>query len=194
MKIRSTAFALAVSLCASLFVPQPAPAADAQISELLTHLNPCTVVAVQMVDDVDSSQARPGDFYRFETINAVTVGNKIALPARTMGFGVVSVASSAGRSGRPGTLVLEPRYFVLPDGEHFGVVLDHNASDLQRSGNSGNMPGYLGAIPVPGVGAAIGLFNYFHHGKDIEVKKGTIFSVFPSDSPSVEKCQDKPDL
>lgn len=188
------ALAFAALVALSLALPLRAPASDEEIVDSLNKLSPCTVVAVQMVDDVDSSDARPGDFYRFETINAVTEGNKIVLPARTMGFGIVSVASSAGRGGRPGTLVLEPRYFVLPGGEHFGVVLDHNASDLQRSGNSGNMPGYLGAIPLPGVGAAIGLFNYFHHGKDIEVKKGTIFSVFPSESPTVEKCQDKPDL
>lgn len=194
MSIRTTALTLAALLTLPLLSPARTLASDDEIVALLGKLNPCTVVAVQMVDDVNSSEARPGDFYRFETINAVTIGDKIVLPARTMGYGIVSVASSAGRGGRPGTLVLEPRYFVLPGGDHFGVVLDHNASDLQRSGNSGNMPGYLGAIPVPGVGAAIGLFNYFHHGKDIEVKKGTIFSVFPSESPSVEKCQDKPDL
>ena len=194
MTIRTAALAFATLLGLSLASPPRTLASDAEIVQLLSKLSPCTVVAVQMVDDVDSSDARPGDFYRFETINAVTVGKTIVLPARTMGYGVVSVASSAGRGGRPGTLVLEPRYFVLPNGEHFGVVLDHNASDLERSGNSGNMPGYLGAIPVPGVGAAIGIFNYFHHGKDIEVKKGTIFSVFPSESPSVEKCQDQPDL
>ena len=194
MSIRMTTPLLAVLLGLTLLFPAGALAAEPETSALLGKIDLCTVVAVQMIDDVDSSQARPGDFFRFETINAVTVGNTIVLPARTIGYGIVSIASAAGRGGRPGTLVLEPRYLVLPGGEHFGVVLDHNASDLQRSGNSGNMPGYLGAIPLPGVGAAIGLFNYFHHGKDIEVKKGTIFSVFPSDSPSVEKCQDKPAL
>lgn len=191
--IERSAAVLAAAVALLLASPLAAPA-DPEITALAEHLNPCTVVAVQMVDDVNSADARPGDFYRFETINAVTVGNAIAIPARTMGYGLVSVASPAGRGGRPGTLVLEPRYFVLPSGAHLGVVLDHNASDLVRSGNSGNMPGYLGAIPVPGVGAAIGIFNYFHHGKNIEVKRGTIFSVFPSESPSTEKCQEKPDL
>lgn len=169
-------------------------AQEPEITGLATRLSPCTVVAVQMLDSVNSADAHPGDFYRFETINAVTSGKTVVLPARTLGYGIVAVASPAGRAGRAGTLVLEPRYFVLPGGAHLGVVLDHNASDLQRSGNSGNMPGYLGAIPVPAVGAAIGIFNYFHHGRDIEVKRGTIFSVFPSESPSTEKCQEKPDL
>lgn len=157
-------------------------------------VDPCTVVAVEMMDDVDSADARPGDFFRFQTINAVTDRNHIVIPARTMGYGVVSVASPAGRAGRAGTLVLEPKYLDMPSGQRVGVVLDHNASDLQRSGASGGVPGYLGALPVPGVGAAVGLFNYFHHGKDIEVKRGTVFTIFPSDDPSVEKCQTHPAL
>ena len=160
----------------------------------ISGLNPCTVVAVQMIDTLDSSQAQPGDFFRFETVNAVTVGNEIVIPARTIGYGIVAIASPAGRSGRAGTLVLEPRYLVLPSGAHLGVVLDHNASDLQRSGKTGNTPGYLGALPVPGLGAAIGIFNYFHNGKNIEVKKGMLFSIFPADGPQTEKCQDKPEL
>lgn len=173
-----------------LLAAVPAAARAVEIS----GLHACSVVAVQMVDSVDSASAKPGDFFRFETINAVTVGNKIVIPARTMGYGIVAVASPAGSGGRAGTLVLEPRYLVLPSGDHLGVVLNHNTSDLQRSGNSGNMPGYLGAIPIPGVGAAIGIFNFFHHGRDIEVKKGAAFTIFPTDSPSSEKCQDDPEL
>lgn len=152
----------------------------------------CTVVAVAMVDNVTSADAKAGDFFRFETVNAATNGNTIVLPARTRGYGVVAIAAAAGRSGRAGTLVLEPRYLVLPNGSHLGVVLNHNTGGLQRNGTSGNVPGYLGAIPLPGVGAAIGIFNYFHRGKDIEVPRGTIFSVFPSDAPDVERCQDHP--
>jgi hypothetical protein len=147
-----------------------------------------------MVDSVDSGTAQPGDFFRFQTINAVTVGNKIVIPARTMGFGIVVIASAAGAASRPGTLVLEPRYLVLPSGEHLGVVLNHNTSSLQASGQSGGAPGYLGAIPMPGIGAAIGIFNFFHHGRNIEVKKGTEFTIFPSDTPSTERCQEHPEL
>lgn len=186
----------AAALAACILAASTLPAgADALTDVLeLSSLNPCTVVAVQMVDNVDSSNAQPGDFFRFETINAVTVGNKIVIPARTMGYGIVAVASAAGRGGRAGTLVLEPRYLELPNHAHLGVVLDHNASDLQKNGKSGNMPGYLGAIPVPAIGAAIGIFNYFHRGHDILVKKGEIFSIFPADGPQTERCQEHPDL
>ncbi len=152
----------------------------------------CTVVAVQMMDTVDSSDARPGDFFRFETVNAVTTGASVVVPERTMGEGIVAVASPAGRNARPGTLVLEPRYLILPNGHHLEVVLNHNTNSLEESGRNDSLPGYLGAIPLLGVGAAVGAFNYFRKGKDIVVPRGTMFSVFPSDEPSVEHCQAHP--
>lgn len=165
--------------------------ARADVTAASVGLNRCTIVAVMMDVTVDSATAHPGDFFRFQTVNAVTKGAKIIIPARTQGYGVVAVAAPAGRGGRPGSLVLEPRYLEMPGGR-LGVVLDHNASDLQSSGVTGNVPGYLGAIPIPGMGVAIGAFNYFHHGKDIAVKKGALFSVFPSDDPEVARCQSNP--
>jgi hypothetical protein len=152
----------------------------------------CTVVAAEMMDSVDSSDARPGDFFRFQTVNAVTDGTKVVIPARTMGYGIVTVAAPASRDAHPGTLVLEPRYLMLPDGQRMGVVLNHNTVALDESGATNGIPGYLGAIPVLGVGAAIGLFNYFRKGKNVVVRRGTVFTIFPSDDPSVERCQDHP--
>jgi hypothetical protein len=155
-------------------------------------LDRCTVVAVEMMESVDSSDARPGDFFRFETVNAVTSGATVVIPARTMGYGIVAVASPAGRDARPGTLVLEPRYLMMPDGKRLGVVLNHNTDSLDKSGANDSIPGYLGAIPVFGVGAAIGIFNYFRKGKNIVVPRGTVFTIFPGDDPSVESCQEHP--
>jgi hypothetical protein len=155
-------------------------------------VDPCTVVAVEMMDSVSSLDARPGDFFRFETVNAVTNGAQIVIPALTEGEGIVVIAAAAGRQGHAGSLVLEPLYLILPNGHHVGVVLNHNTDSLQKSGASDSVPGYLGAIPVPGVGMAIGAFNYFHKGKNIEVPRGTVFTIFPSDDPSVERCQDHP--
>jgi hypothetical protein len=155
-------------------------------------LDPCTVVAAQMMDRVDSTDARPGDFFRFETVNAVTSGSKVVIPARTMGYGIVAVASPAGRDARPGTLVLEPRYLMLPEGKRLGVVLNHNTDSLEKAGANDGIPGYLGAIPLFGVGAAIGIFNYFRKGKNIVVPRGTVFTLFPSDDPAVEACQAHP--
>jgi hypothetical protein len=176
----------ALAACATLACLCAAVPASALV------LDRCTVVAVQMMESIDSTQARPGDFFRFETVNAVTAGPRVVIPERTMGYGVVAVASPAGGDARPGTLVLEPRYLLMPDGQHLGVVLNHNTDTLEKAGPNDGIPGYLGAIPVPGVGAAIGLFNHFRKGKNIVVPRGTVFTLFPSDDPSVEHCQDHP--
>lgn len=184
MLLRFASMALSALLLALAALPIAASAASA--------LDPCTVVAVEMVNTVNSAQARPGDFFRFQTVNAVTVGARVVIPARTMGYGIVAIASPAGREGRAGSLVLEPRYLVLPDGTHLGVVLNHHTNALDPTGKSGDAPGLLGAIPVPGVGAAVGIFNYFHKGKNIEVQRGSVFTIFPSDDPSVERCQRHP--
>ncbi len=174
-------FSLA-AVAALALLPGRAPAA----------IDPCTVVAVEMMDSVNSVDARPGDFFRFQTVNAVTDGNKIVIPQRTEGYGIVAIAVPAGHQGRAGLLVLEPRYFVLPGGAHRGVVLNHNTDPLEKSGASNSVPGYVGAIPVPGLSAGIMAFNYFHNGKNIVVPRGTVFTVFPSEDPSVERCQDHP--
>ncbi|MHB8228159.1 MAG: hypothetical protein ACYDA5_11485 [Vulcanimicrobiaceae bacterium] len=164
----------------------------AQMRTRSLGLDPCTVVAVEMLGSVDSKTAQPGDFFRFQTINAVTVRTHIAIPARTMGYGIVVIASPAARAGRPGTLLLEPRYLVLPNGRKLGVVLDHSASGLYRSGPTGDAPGYLGVIPLPALDAAVNIFNLFHNGKNIDIPRGTVFAIFPSDDPSVERCQAHP--
>ncbi|MGA8534401.1 MAG: hypothetical protein WB615_09875 [Candidatus Tumulicola sp.] len=180
--VRHAVTAVLAVLTISL-MPRPAAALS---------IEPCTVIAVEMMDEVDSSDARPGDFFRFQTVNAVTTGARVVIPARTMGEGIVAVASPAGRESRPGTLVLEPRYLIMPGGGHVGVVLNHNTDSLEKAGAGAGIPGYLGAIPIPGVGLAIGAFDYFHKGKNIVVKRGTLFTVFPSDNPAVEHCQDHP--
>lgn len=188
MKPHRSVVAAAVVLLSG--IPLGTPARAAHLA--LLSVDPCTVVAVQMMESVNSADAKPGDFFRFETVNAVTGGAKVMIPARTIGYGIVAIASPASREGHPGSLVLEPRYLVMPGGGHVGVVLNHNTNSLELAGKSDTIPGYLGAIPLPGVGVAIGMFNYFHRGKNIVVPRGTLFTVFPSDDPSVERCQDRP--
>lgn len=178
--------AVTTAICASLLAAAALPVGA------IEQYDECTVVAVEMLDPVNSADARPGDFFRFQTVNAVTSGDRIVIPARTIGYGIVVVATPAGRNSHPGALILEPLYLIMPGGKHQGVVLNNNTSSLDKSGAANNVPGYLGAIPIPGVGAAIGIFNYFHNGKNIVVDRGQVFTVFASDDPTVERCQSHP--
>lgn len=179
---------LSLLMITALFWAAPAPAAIEQVTAHTLGLPVCTVVVVQTSGDVDSATVKAGEFFQFQTVNAVTHGNRIVIPMHTPGWGVISVAGAAGPHGQAGTLLLDPRFLELPGGRKLSVVLDHNGSALQKSGSSGNAPGYLGAIPLPGLGAAIGAFNYFHHGNNITVPKGTMFAVFPSDDPATANC------
>jgi hypothetical protein len=187
--IETASMYTAALLSAAVLAAQPSPAASAVPGNPLTLLPPCTPIAVQTTNSVYSKTAVVGDFFQFQTLNSVTYHNHIVLEPNTIGWGIVTVASPAAKGGRAGSLVLEPLYFLLPDGRKLGVVLDHNSSDLRSAGASNSLPGYLGAIPVVGVGVVVGAFDYFHHGKDITVDRGTIFAVLPSNNPSVAKCR-----
>lgn len=182
------ALASAPFLAAVAEGPTPTPS---QHPNPLATVQPCTAVNVETLDSIDSAHAKPGDFFRFRTLSATTDGGKqVVIPAHTLGYGVVSVAVPAGKQGRSGSLLLEPLYLKMPDGDELGVVLDHGSRDLQKQGKTGDMiPGYLGAIPVPGLGVVIGAINYFSHGKDITLPKGTPFSIFPENDPQSAFCQ-----
>ena len=151
-------------------------------------LPPCTQVIVEMVDPVNSAKAKAGDFFRIKTTGAVTRGGKIALPEGMPGYGIVTLAVAAGK-GHGGALGLEPLYLYFPNGVKVHVVRDRRPNELTAQGASGGIPGYVGAVPLPGVGLAISAFNALHKGKDITIPPGTLASVFASDSPETAKCQ-----
>lgn len=164
----------------------------AEAPEPKPTVQPCTAVSVETLDAVDSAHARPGDFFRFQTLQPTTDGSKhLVIPAHTVGYGVIALVVSAGKQGRAGALLLEPLYLKMPDGGQLGVVLDYGVvDDLEKQGKSGELiPGYLGLVPVPGLGVAIGAVNYFRHGKDITIKKGTPFAIFPQNDPRSAFCQ-----
>ena len=180
--------ALLIAACA-LACGRAGAASIPQVNAKALGLSACTIVAVETLQDVDSATAQAGEFFKFRTVNAVTNGTHVAIPTHTLGYGIVTLAQSASAHGRAGSLLLDPLYLRLRNGAKLGVVLDHKLTDLSAAGSSENAPAYLGAIPVPGMGVAIGAFNYFHHGKDITVKAGTEFAVFPSNDPDSTRCQ-----
>jgi hypothetical protein len=181
-------FFAAALACASAEGPTPVPP---ERPNPRATVQPCTAVPVKTLDDVDSGRAKPGDFFRFQTLAPTTDGGKeVVIPAHTLGYGVVALSVPAGKQGRSGALVLQPLYLKMQDGSQLGVVLDYGATDMGKQGKNGELvPGYVGLIPVPGLAYAIGAVNYFHHGKDISVPKGTPFSIFPENDPKSAFCQ-----
>jgi hypothetical protein len=155
---------------------------------MLTALPPCTQVIIETTKPVDSKTTKAGDFFQFKSVGAVTFQGRIIIPSGTPGFGIVTLAIAAGR-GHGGALGLEPLYFKFSNGDEIHVVRDRRPNALAAQGFSGQLPGYVGAVPVPGVGLVIGAYNALHKGKDVTIAPGALASVFASDSPETAKCQ-----
>ena len=153
-------------------------------------LPPCTQVIIETIGPVDSAFAKAGDFFRFKSIGAITQKGKIIVPSGTPGWGVVTLAITAGK-GHGGALGLEPLYFQFPNGTKLHVVRDRRPNALSAQGANGQLPPFAGAVPLPGVGLIVGAFNSLRKGKDVAIQPGSLASVFASDSPATARCQEE---
>jgi hypothetical protein len=149
---------------------------------------PCVRTLVAMEDSVDSAHARAGDVFRFRIVDAATASDGTAVPAGTLGYGVVANASHADRGGRPGYLALETRFFALENGAHVPAIVDRARDEASTAtGATGNAPGFLGLIPI--VGYAVGGYDAMHHGKDATIPRGTRVGVFVGDDAALGTCR-----
>jgi hypothetical protein len=149
---------------------------------------PCLRTLVAVEDSIDSAHARAGDAFRFRIVDAATAPDGTAVPAGTLGYGVVANASHADRGGRPGYLALETRFFVLENGAHVPAIIDRARDEASTAtGATANAPGFLGLIPI--VGYAVGGYDAMHHGKDATIPRGTRVGVFVGDDAALGVCR-----
>jgi hypothetical protein len=148
----------------------------------------CVQEAIVLVDAVNSATARIGDVFRFRTVNATTASDGTAIPANTLGYGIVAAAAHAQRGGRGGYLALEPRLLTLGDGRRLSVIADRaGGGSSTATGSSRNASGFLGAVPFLGYG--LGAYGYLHHGADITIPAGTRLSVLIGDDAALGACR-----
>jgi hypothetical protein len=181
---RATRFAAAgigAAMLAAVAVPGAAQApADSR--------KPCVRALVAMEDSLDSSRARSGDVFRFRLVDAGAAPDGTAVPAGSLGYGVVANASHADRGGRAGYLALETRFFVLENGAHVPAIIDRAHEEGSTAvGATANAPGLLGLIPI--VGYAVGGYDAMHHGKDATIPRGTRVGVFIGDDAALGACR-----
>jgi hypothetical protein len=149
---------------------------------------PCLRALVAMDDTVDSSHAKSGDVFKFRIIDAGIAPDGTAIPAGSLGYGVVANASHAERGGRAGYLALETRFFVMGDGKHVPAIIDRaNDQASVAIGSTANAPGLLGLIPI--VGYAVGGYDSLHHGKDATIPRGTRVAIFIGDDAALGTCR-----
>lgn len=130
-----------------------------------------------LVDTIDSASAKPGDVFRFRTIDTIVAPGGVTIPRNAVGYGIVTAAVAAGAHGRSGSVLIEARY-IAAHGQ-YQVAIDSVASAASQSGASGNVASGVGALPVPFVGSAVGTYNYLHAGKNAALHPGFRFVVVP---------------
>ncbi len=188
------ALALALSAlgtaAAQTAAPAPSPApAEAPTPVPLAARPPCARALVALLDDIDSARARAGDPFTFRIVDPATAPDGTAIPAGNLGYGVVAIASHAGRGGQGGYLVLETRFLAPANGPHIPVLIDRGTDAAAvAAGGSANAPGLLGMIPL--VGYAVGGYDSLHHGKDATIRKGTRIPVLIGDGALLGTCRE----
>lgn len=149
---------------------------------------PCVHALVAMDDSVDSARSKPGEVFRFRLVDAAVAPDGTAIPAGSLGYGVVANSAHAERGGRPGYLALETRFFVLADGKHVPAIIDRaNDQASTAVGATANAPGVLGLIPI--VGYAVGGYDAMHHGRDATIPRGTRVGIFIGDEAALGACR-----
>lgn len=148
------------------------------------------LIPVELIDSVDSKTAKPGAEFHFQTTTNTTIGGQIVIPVHTLGSGVISAAGSAGSNGKTGSLVLETRYLALPSGQKLMVNVDRSSSKMDAQGSRKRLPWYLGWVPIPYFGLAIGAVNQIQSGTNVTLAKGTAFQVVTIDETMVSVTKD----
>jgi hypothetical protein len=67
-----------------------------------------------MVSKVFSGTARSGQVFQFKVVQDAVLDDGMKVPAGTIGYGIISAASAAGRHAHDGSIGLEPRYLIVP--------------------------------------------------------------------------------
>jgi hypothetical protein len=151
---------------------------------------PCETIGVVLVDSVDSARAKAGDAFRFRTAaDTPATANHPAVPAGTVGYGLVMGAHHSQRGGRPGHLIVDARFLVLADGTRIpATLIPRSRFDAPvMDGAPADAPGYIGFIPFASV--MTGAYNTLHYGREVVFASGTPFKVLIGDELAFGKCR-----
>ena len=118
-----------------------------------------TVVKTLLDEQMSSKTTRPGDEFSVTVAEDIMVGDKIAIPAGSKGFGVVMFANGRGAFGRAG--LLDIKVDVIEVGEYDVPV--RGRFRQQGKGNAGAMVAAW---------AAVGVFSGFITGKSGVMPQG----------------------
>ena len=178
----------AVVVLASCLVARPHAAAASKVCAFS--------IPAEMVDKVESKDARSGGTFRFRTTQEVQIGNGITIPSGTIGYGIVREADPAGRRDHDGSLALEPRYLdVLKPRPQAGskakgggltrvdVTMDPTLPVVWTPRTTLIQQG-MSHVPLPVPGIAMTAINQVRWGRNVTLGPGFKFAVIPASNLS----------
>jgi hypothetical protein len=137
-------------------------------------------VPAEMVDKVQSRNARAGGDFRFKTTEPMTLEDGTVVPAGTLGYGLIRFATSAGRASRDGMLSLEPRYLTVTKGKGSPKRVDVTMTPtLPVTWSPNDLLKAASNVPIPVAGLVMTGVNAVRWGRDITLGPGFTFSVIP---------------
>jgi hypothetical protein len=134
-----------------------------------------------MVSNVYSGTAKAGQQFRFKVTAQAVLDDGTAVPAGTGGYGIVRSASSAGRHNHDGSLVLEPRYLVVPNpkGAKLVEVTMNPTLPAMWSPSEPLLNKAASHVPLPVPGLVMSGVNTLRWGRNITLGPGFTFTVIP---------------
>jgi len=171
------AAAAVLAFVASPMAAVAIPHADAPVTDQTrdTLLPTGTLLRISMKQTVSSAHSKTGDSFAFTVVDDVKIGDRVALPAGTVGTGKV-VRSAPAHGGRvDGILKLQFDPVKVADGTT--VVIDITQESLVADQNSHNgMAGSVAEVAdmtVPG----FFLIDFLRKGDDVTLAGGAPFHV-----------------
>jgi hypothetical protein len=159
--------------CAALAIPHAqTPITDATRDTLLPM---GTLLRISMNSTVSSAHAKAGDTFAFTIVDAVKIGDRVAIPAGTIGTGKV-LRSTPAHGGRvDGSLHVEFDPVKALDGTMVDVDITSQslaADENDRNGTAGSLA-ELADITLPG----FFIIDFLRKGDDVTLSAGQPFHV-----------------
>lgn len=171
---------LAAALAALSFVPSAASAiqhATAPVNALTRDrlIGSGTLIKIAMVQTISSAFSKAGDKFSFRVIQDVMAGDRLAIPAGTIGTGKVTDAKRAGMGRADGRLHVEFDPIALADGTNVSVAITR-ASLIADENTKNEMAGSIEEIADIAIPGAF-LLDFLRKGDEVTLGANRPFHI-----------------
>lgn len=143
-----------------------------KVSDIIIPGN--TLVKIRLLDALNSDTNKSGDFFRYEAVSDVYVGNTLVIPSGSVATGKVEKAKAAGRFGQHGKLDLSFGSVPAIDNTMVNVYLGDRSREENKHLVAAAGASVVGAALLGPIGLIGGAFV---EGKTVKLPAGTEFYV-----------------